>query len=390
MVLVTSGRAGIIERMRSLVRALALCALLFAPIEAAPGDGAPRRPAAEPIATVASLAFHSNFWLNLHHVLYADAWDRPPVVTGPARLAGESIHRQWTLDPEEAKAWQAAVDVYAEAYRHRDLLFDRGMTAIKMALGGASDDLASADIPADLRRALEQAAPVYRKHGWAADDLANRAWIARAVKHVGVLAPEVTEKLSRLFRTPWPSTAVRVDAVRVGNRQGAYTSIGPDWIVASTSNPSNQDWAAAEIVFHESSHLLIQPVVGALREAASRAHATPPAVLWHVVLFYVTGEVTRQALASRGIEYVPYLDKTGLFDRAWPSLRRPVESSVPDFIAGRITLDEMATRLVAAIGTPKGAGRIGPRRDRGGATIARCQRNNIADRLLWLTQGQRT
>ena len=38
------------------------------------------RPAAgqEPVVVVANLALHSDFWINLHHTLFAAAWARRP------------------------------------------------------------------------------------------------------------------------------------------------------------------------------------------------------------------------------------------------------------------------------------------------------------------------
>jgi hypothetical protein len=56
-----------------------------------------------------------------------------------------------------------------------------------------------------------------------------------------------------------------------------------------------------------------------------------PQDLWHVVLFYIAGEVTRQELAKVGVEYKPYLYAIGLFDRAWPRFRSPVETSVQPY-----------------------------------------------------------
>jgi len=39
----------------------------------------------------------------------------------------------------------------------------------------------------------------------------------------------------------------------------------------------------------------------------------------------------------------------GLFDRAWPRFRSPVETSVQPYIDGKATLKQMVTRLVTAI-----------------------------------------
>jgi hypothetical protein len=74
-----------------------------------------------------------------------------------------------------------------------------------------------------------------------------------------------------------------------------------------------------------------------------------PQDLWHVVLFYIAGEVTRQELAKVGVEYKPYLYAIGLFDRAWPRFRSPVETSVQPYIDGKATLEQMVTSLVTAI-----------------------------------------
>jgi len=71
--------------------------------------------------------------------------------------------------------------------------------------------------------------------------------------------------------------------------------------------------------------------------------------LWHVVLFYVTGEVTRQQLEAQHINYVPYLYANGLFDSAWPAYRDPIEQQVRPFVEGRITYEEMATNLATAL-----------------------------------------
>ena len=50
-----------------------------------------------------------------------------------------------------------------------------------------------------------------------------------------------------------------------------------------------------------------------------------------------------------GVEYNPYLYSTGLFDRAWPQFRVPVEQHVQAYIDGNITLQQMSANLAAAV-----------------------------------------
>src|SRR4051794_32468292 len=56
-------------------------------------------------------------------------------------------------------------------------------------------------------------------------------------------------------------------------------------------------WAGTEMLFHESSHALflnaMRTINAALTDAGKRSDD-----LWHVVLFYIAGEVTRQQLAA--------------------------------------------------------------------------------------------
>jgi hypothetical protein len=290
------------------------------------------------VATASALEFHSDFWMNLHHALHAAARG--------VRLENITL---FAFSPAEQKIWDSAVEVYRSGYARKDLLFDRDMMKIKIAIGQSADNPNSTGIPKDLRMALQEAAPIYRERVWATADAANRTWIAEQIRNIQQLAPAETSKLASLFGTPWPTSVVRVDAVRVANPQGAYTSFGPSWIVISTGDPNNQNWAGTEVVFHESSHLLVRPVSSAIEKAAKQASVEVPDVLWHVVLFYIAGEVTRQALLREGVMYEPYLYKTGLFDRAWPTMKKPIETVLPDYITGLISLDDTANRLVAAL-----------------------------------------
>jgi hypothetical protein len=290
------------------------------------------------VATVRALEFHSDFWMNLHHALHAAARG--------VRFQNITV---FAFSPDEQKVWDSSVDIYSRGYARKDLLFDRDMERIKIAIGRSSGNLNTAQIPEDLRTALQQAAPIYRERAWPGADTANRRWIAEQVRNIDQIAPTEIPKLVMLFGTPWPTSNVRVDAVRVANAQGAYTSLGPSWIVISTGDPNNQGWTGTEIVFHESSHLLVRPLSSAIDKAAKEASVEVPDVLWHVVLFYIAGEVTRRSLSNEGLMYEPYLYKTGLFDRAWPMLRMPIEAALPAYIDGRMSLDETAKRLVTAL-----------------------------------------
>jgi len=300
-----------------------------------------------PVVEVSGLALHSAFWPNLHHVLYATAWaGRPEGGTPRARAGALPAPLEADMTVEEREAWDAAIAYYDRELASRDLLFGDGMIDMNLALASAGDAPPDGLAP-EHRRVLEAAAPVYRRRWWPAHDRTNRAWIARAADHVRALSPEVPDRLAALYGTPWFTEPVRVDVVWVGNRQGAYTSLRPTHITVSSTDSGNQGWSMAEVLFHESSHALVSPISTAFRDALRAAGKQAPN-LWHVALFYLTGEVTREALAARDVTYRPYL-YTGLFDRAWPQYRAAIEREWAPYVHGERSLDEAVASVVAAL-----------------------------------------
>lgn len=136
----------------------------------------------------------------------------------------------------------------------------------------------------------------------------------------------------------------------VASWQGAYSAFDPELhLVISSSDPHNQGWAAAEIVFHEVSHALVEPVVHVRFTDEARAAGKHQPVLWHAALFYLTGEVTRQALTEHRVEYTPYVYANGLFEGSWSAFRRPLETLWQPYIDGRVQLTEAVHQLVGAV-----------------------------------------
>jgi hypothetical protein len=296
------------------------------------------QPASSQVAAESQLEFHSAFLMNLHHTLYAAAWARRPGAGTLRALAGGlPAPLDAPMTGEEQSAWDAAVAYYDREVASRDLLFGRGMYDIKTAL--VAGDLSREAVGRELRTVLESAAPVYRKHFWPAHDRANREWIQRTVEGIRAIAPDVIARLTKLYTRPWFRAPVRIDVVWVGNRQGAYATEGPTHATISSGNPAHTGWTAVEVVFHEISHTLIAAIEKRLAAALGerlREHG----VLWHVVQFYVTGQVVRDVLQARGIDYSPYMYSSGLFDRAWGKYREAVEHNWRLYVDGKVTMQE--------------------------------------------------
>jgi hypothetical protein len=291
-----------------------------------------------PVSIVANLAFHSSFWVNLHHTLYAAA---RPIRPRPSPLAAP-------LSEEERAAWEAAVGFYDRELADRDLRAGQGMTPIKRAL--AEEALSAAAIGPELRAVLERAAPVYRQHFWPAHDRANRDWIRATGDLLRTIDVDIISSHQRLYARPWFTSPVRVDIVWVGR---AYTTLNP--VTHATVSPAEgaglTGWTGVEMVLHEVSHELILETEEELAKALGTQIATHGG-LWHVIQFYQTGAALQRILRARGVEYMPYMYSTGLFDRAWSQYRRPIEDHWAPYVGGEIARDQAITRLIAAV-TPR-------------------------------------
>jgi hypothetical protein len=298
-----------------------------------------------PVSTVAQLEFHSSFWLNLHHTLFAAAWARRPD-TGKRRLVGplpSALAGQ--LSDEERATWDAAVAYYDRELADRDLRTGRDMTSIKLSL--VAENLSGEGIGPELRTVLERTAPVYRRQFWPAHDRANRDWIRATNDLLRTVEHELITSHERLYGRPWFASPVRVDIVWAGR---AYTTLNP--MTHATVSPVEvselADWAGVEMIVHEVCHELILPTQEALAEALGD-RAGEHGGLWHVIQFYQTGASLQRILRARDIDYSPYMYSTGLFDRAWSQYRKPVEDSWTPYVRGEITRAQAIERLVAAI-----------------------------------------
>ena len=291
---------------------------------------------------------HSSFWPNLNNVLWAEAWARRPASKEPSPAGALPEPLTANLTAAERAAWDAAVKYYDDEIADLHPLFEMG--PIRKAMLAAKAELPAAGLEPDHRRVLTAAAAVYRKHWWAGHDFANRAWVADAMSKVASLSPAIPARLVTLYGTPWFTRPVRVDVVRVTSREGAFTTIDPPpaYITIASGTSNLTGWMAAEVLFHEASHALAMPLLQAFG-AQLQAQGKTSRDLWHVALFYLTGEVVRQTLEARNIKYEPYLYKTGLFDRAWPQYKAAIETHWKPYVDGKMSRDDAIKNVVASI-----------------------------------------
>lgn len=315
--------------------------------------------------------FTSARLVNLHHFLLQQAALDPSL---PQRGRRPMKPRHPLVDTStwtegEQKAWDAALTYYRDHLVGRSTLFDRRMRSIRDALSGAvsrpiaiaspvaesssdlaplSKDLASFDAIDDkLARVLEGADAVYRKRLWPQHDARNRAWVAAIRPRLRTVIAEFPQRLVEVYGVEWPMdpNPIRVDVSVDADWAGAYTTLEPPHVCLSSTDARHEGWLAIEILFHEASHILVSEVSREIREACGERSMEVPRDLWHVVLFYTTGELVRP---YAGESFEAYADANGLYERVpeWGRYRDAIVVEWQPYLDGKIERIEAVAKLV--------------------------------------------
>jgi len=305
---------------------------------------------------------HSGFWMNLHHTLYQQARQQRDKQSGVPKAIPAS-----RLSDAEQRVWDAAVAYYAVNYSGKDLLFSTELILLKNQLGdfedcdelsGAGKKTCDAGLPPKITQVLDSAAPVYRSHWWPEHDRANRKWIAAVSPLVRDSGLELAQRLAEIYQTKWPAEKIRVDVSVYANPSGAYTTLDPLRVTISSTDPRNQGNAALEVLFHEASHGIAEPVQTVIVRECRQRDKPIPRDLWHALIFYTTGEVIRPVMASpapgasgdaAGEEYTPYALREGLYTRGWDAYLKLLTRFWQPYLDGKSTFDDAIARMVSAL-----------------------------------------
>jgi len=174
---------------------------------------------------------------------------------------------------------------------------------------------------------------------------------------------ELADAHTKAYGVPFPRH-IFVDVACCGWEFGAYTVGQGDsaHAVIASQDPGYQGYAALESLMHEPSHAIVEPNAGAIGGDLSRVSRElglkPMANLWHAVLFYTSGELTRRALAQRGIlDYKPMI--LGLYDGPFRGYRQALETHWQAWLDGRVSREDAMRELLkeTAPTAPSGSNR---------------------------------
>jgi hypothetical protein len=304
----------------------------------------------QPTRTVPLFDFHSNFWVNLHQVLFHEALlsaGKPD-----RRLQSNAPLTASQMTGQEKADWNAAVAFYAKTFGTRQELFDDEMVRINAELAKQADDgteLNAAGLSSELITVLRSAAPIYRKYWWQTHDTSNKQWISSQAARVNALSPQIAAAMQKDLRQAWPAAPIRVDvSYYVAEIGHAYTTDTPPHTTFSSSAPSLQGLDGFETLFHEASHSFADTMTNALF-AECGAEKKNCGQLWHAVLFYTAGVEVRRALPPADqANFTPYAYKYGLYTRGdYPKYRRVLETDWQSYLDGKTSFQTAIQSMVA-------------------------------------------
>jgi hypothetical protein len=291
---------------------------------------------AQPVVQVGRYRLQSNPWVNLHQRLLEEARFGAPL---PPSLQGEQL-----------SAWQQALDAYRPFIGKRNPLFDAELIAMNAALSATTGWKLPRSIPKPASDVLTALMPAYRATLWADDDRANRFWISLAEPMLVSAAEELAAAHAKAYGVPFP-TRILVDVSAAAGQFGAYTVGAGEaaHAVISPMDPANQGLSALETLVHEPSHSIVDTNSGAIGGDISRVSrelgVKPRYNLWHALLFYTAGELTRQALLRRGItEYRPMI--TLMYERQFRGMKEALEKHWQAYLDGKVSREDAVRQIL--------------------------------------------
>src|SRR5262245_39930891 len=317
---------------------IALLALTAAATLDAPLAISRKHAEASATTEVGRYRLQSNPWVNLHQrLMYEARFEAQPA---PAGLAGDDL-----------AVWKKAVDDYRAFLGRRYPIFDDDLVRMNDALSATTGPAPLDAIPAAAAAVLRAAMPLYRRGQWEQDDRANRFWIAVAEPLLASAGEELAAAHSRAYGVPFPSH-ILVDVTTFAWEFGSYTVGEGESAHAVIASPvrGNQGFASLEMLMHEPSHAIVGDTthaIGAdLTRIAGELGVKPPPGLWHAILFYTSSELTRRALAARGVgDYRPVM--LGMYERGFQPYRHALETAWQAFLDDRSTREAALRQILA-------------------------------------------
>lgn len=280
------------------------------------------------IDTTEHYSFHLNYWFNMHHFLWTEAFLNVK--------ADSSIVNQKLKTKDQSKL-NTALSYYKETLVDQDLRRSDYMSAFKKWITGVPDFNA---VPSEFQihmNTLTDFDEVYKKVFWPAQQKEIMEVFNEHIQLIRTIEDSFVERITKLTRHFWQfdPPRVRVDLsyfAKTTTRSfssNPYTTSFPTHVVMNVAGKNDIVGNWLELLFHESAHGLILGrsyfVAGTIKDLAEAENLKLPRSLEHVFLFYFTGKITKDLLKEQGIDYPKMYMERGVYSQYYSLLEKHLQ-----------------------------------------------------------------
>jgi hypothetical protein len=250
--------------------------------------------------------FQSNPQLNAHLFLYNKAMGcKFKKVTSDSLAYYAFKDKLKAITPADILVLNELVLFYKDSLLSKDLLFDSLMRDFSDKL--IKPDPSLVKWQKNAREKLKIFMPYFTKMYWVGIEKENNTWLAANRKNIERLETIIVPELERIYETKLPNAKVIIDLTSYASWAGAYSfNDSFSHVIFSSSNASNKDDMGLEVVFHETSHFLVDKLNAEIATASKGGDIKKTINLWHNIIFYTTGAVMTKHYSAEGRPFIPY------------------------------------------------------------------------------------
>ncbi|WP_425392381.1 hypothetical protein [Ekhidna sp.] len=262
--------------------------------------------------------FSVNYWFNMHHFLWLESFMNQEL---------DSTLISLEIDENSKNELSKALAYYKTYLTKEDLRLSEYQTAFKNWI--TQDENTLDIIPTEFVehfKILTEFSPTYQALFWKSHLEACTKVLDENISIIRNTEEKYVDRITKLTRQFWDFEPIKVDVTFYAKsstwnpRNRPYTSIFPTHVVMNASGENEVPGNWVELLYHESAHHLILGssyfIGGTIKDVTEVKGLKPTRQLWHVILFYLTGEVSKNLLQDHGITYPEtYMQRNNVFGR---------------------------------------------------------------------------
>ncbi len=277
----------------------------------------------QPVAKSRYFNFYNNPFVDAHHSFYR--WAEESKGQDLAVIIDSlALRYKTSFTTSEGKSLLNALKYYQKNFIRKDLLFSDTLYNLKSKLITLRnvEGLKKLDLPLFFENMFSAAMPVFEKHMWPLHSRTNVAKIKELMQELSIMEMDIAPELERVYQATWAPRTLEVQVTYYASWSEAYTGFSENAVEITFGSKTVRHIGTQglEVLFHEASHWLVtknvQPLI---KEKAKemKKNIAGQTMLWHAVLFYMTGKVVQKACTTRGIEHELYMVKNHVLDQGF-------------------------------------------------------------------------